>query len=508
MILTTGATVGKYRLDSPLAEGGTGSVWSARHIQLEKPVAVKFLSPALVGSAISRARFKREAHTAAAIQSCHVVRVLDFGVEDDTPYLVMELLHGEDLAARLARVKRLPLEQAALILIDVAKALCHAHEAGIVHRDLKPSNLFLAVVDDEETVKILDFGIAKQHDTPVVERPSPETMLGSPSYASPEQAAGDDSVDHRSDLWSMAVVLYEMLTGVPPFQGLTTGCVLRKVFMEPPSRMADVAPDLPPELDAFFDKALAKARSARFGSIEEMTHAFVAIAAPNLKALRPSLPVPCHPTARAGDSTPPCSAPSLAPTVRERDVLHVVSAVPGAVPLDEPDPRAAKRSLGKFSRRHRARPWLFAAATPAAAALLLPLPAGPGPDVGPAVVQTAELPPSLAPTFVPPSLAPTLVPSQPAAPISPRNAPAAAASLATKPTSAHNGAGGAPPRTTASTPTAALAPASVNNTSPATTAPGTTAPTPAAPPPGSAVCNEKPPQARPTPPGMPEKRWF
>jgi serine/threonine protein kinase len=492
MILVTGATVGKYRLDSPLAEGGTGSVWSARHIELGKPVAVKLLSPALVGSKGSLARFKREAHTAAAIQSCHVVRVLDFGVESDTPYLVMELLHGEDLGARLTAAKRLTLERAAVILIQVAKGLRHAHMAGVVHRDLKPSNLFLAVIEDEEMVKILDFGIAKEPDTPVVEQTDPGTILGSPSYVSPEQAADDGSIDHRSDLWSMAIVLYQMLTGVLPFSGPTMGSVLRKVFMEPPPRMADVAPDLPPELDAFFDKALAKRPSERFASIDEMLHAFLAIAAPDLEAPVSSLPVPRHSIVQAGDTTPPCGEQDLAPTVREPGVLHVVSAVPVAAPLDKPDSPAAKSSLGRSSRRRKARPWLFAAAMPAAViGLILRDSADAGPDVGPVVVLTDERPPHLSPTFVPP----------PAAPVSPGNEPSAAAPRETKPTSASTEVG-APRRRTAGTQTAALAPSIVDNMSP------TTDPPPAALPPGAAACKEEPTPSRAAPTDKFDKRWF
>jgi eukaryotic-like serine/threonine-protein kinase len=343
-------------------------------------------------------------------------------------------------------------------------------------------------------IKILDFGIAKGPDTPLIDQTAPETMLGTPSYVSPEQAAGDGSIDHGSDLWSMAVVLYQTVTGVLPFQGPTMGCVLRKVFMEPPPRMADVAPDLPPELDAFFDKALAKGRSERFASIEEMTHAFAEIAAPSLKARLSSMLIPYHPTARAAHSTPPCSEPDLAPTVRESGVVHVGNVVPGATPLPKPDSPVTKSSLGWSSRRRRSRPWLFAAATPAAAcALIFPVTLDNRPDVGPAVVLTAELPPSLPPTFVPPP---------PAAPISPGKEPSAAAPRETKPTSASTAGRGAPQRHPAGTQTAALAPSSVNNTSPKTD------PRPDAPRPSPAACQEKPTPSSAAPTDGVERRWF
>jgi serine/threonine protein kinase len=303
MVITKGTLIGKYRLESPLAQGGMGALWTARHVKLGNAVAVKFLAPALAHSRSYLARFEREAHAATAIQSLHVVQVLDFGVEDGTPYIVMELLEGEDLGSRLHRMKRLPLDEAAYILIQVGRALRRAHAAGIVHRDLKPGNIFIAGDDDEEVVKVLDFGIAKEAGTPVSEQTEPGTMLGSPHYVSPEQATGDKSIDHRSDLWSLAVVLYHMITGVLPFRGECMGSVLKKVFLEGPPRIAELAPDLPRELDGFFERALAKRRSERFQSIGQMVEAFMAIATPD-EVVPPSL------TAPASDE-PPRSEPTL-----------------------------------------------------------------------------------------------------------------------------------------------------------------------------------------------------
>lgn len=325
MNLSKGTVVGKYRLEAPLAQGGMGAVWMAKHIRLGTPVAVKFLAPALAGSRKSLARFEREAHAATVIQSPHVIQVHDFGVEGETPYLVMELLHGENLAARLQRHKRLSLDEAARILIQVGKALRRAHAAGIVHRDIKPGNLFLAYDDDEEIVKILDFGIAKTTDTPVPEQTEPGTMLGSPNYMSPEQAAGDKTVDHRSDLWSMAVVLYQAVTGELPFQGHTMGNVLKKVFIEAPPRVADIAPDLPAELDDFFQRALAKKRHERFQHIDEMVLAFVAVAAPDQSIPPPSLRYASRrgPQAYTDSQEPCCSEP----TPRSREMEEHVAGL-------------------------------------------------------------------------------------------------------------------------------------------------------------------------------------
>ena len=372
MDLTQGAVVGKYRLESPLAEGGMGSVWRARHVGLGTPVAVKFLAPALAASKRSLARFEREAHATTVIQSPHVIQVHDFGIENDTPYLVMELLEGENLGARLQRTGRLTLSEAAKVLIQIGKALRRAHAAGIVHRDLKPGNVFLSSDDDEEIVKILDFGIAKAADTPVREQTEPGTMLGSPNYVSPEQAAGEQNIDHRSDLWSVAVVLYQAITGELPFQGHTTGNVLKKVFLETPRRVTEITADLPPELNEFFDRALAKQRHERFQTIDELVIAFVSIAAPDLSVPPPSVgrrcqgePRPCaaaeeaccsRPAPPDSDADAPSPKPPEAPGARETPTIRVGpdrSARP--VSLTVPDrPRPA-------SRLASALPWLVLA---------------------------------------------------------------------------------------------------------------------------------------------------
>jgi serine/threonine protein kinase len=288
MLITTGTlVVGKYRLETELARGGMGSVWLARHVALDSHVAVKFLAPKLTDSKNYLGRFEREARAAARIDSPYVVHVQDFGVEAGTPYLVMELLHGEDLGTRLDRELRLDLAEAAQILIQAGRGIRRAHEAGIVHRDLKPSNVFLAIIDDEEVVKLLDFGIAKDTGSSVGECTQRGLILGSPHYMSPEQAMGE-GVDHRSDLWSVGVVLYRMVTGVLPFPGNGMPQVLSKVLGKQPPKMAEVAPDLPAQLDGFFASALAKGKDQRFQNIHELMESFLAIAAPELDAERPS----------------------------------------------------------------------------------------------------------------------------------------------------------------------------------------------------------------------------
>jgi serine/threonine protein kinase len=264
---------GKYRLERELASGGMGAVWVARHLQLDEAVAVKFMSATIPQLADARSRFAREARAAARLRSPHVVQVLDHGVDADVPYIVMELLEGEHLGDRLKRQRRLPLRVAATIAAQVGKALGRAHRAGIVHRDLKPANVFLARLDDEEIVKILDFGIAKSLHDEGAEVTGSDVLLGSPQYMSPEQARGSRRTDHRADLWSLGAILYRAVTGVPAFDGVSAVDVIVHICTGPIPVASKVAPDLPPAIDAFFLRALARDPEDRFASAREMTEA-------------------------------------------------------------------------------------------------------------------------------------------------------------------------------------------------------------------------------------------
>ena len=277
MELVQGQLVGgKYRLDRMLARGGMGVVWIARHHQLQHEVAIKFLDASYAASAAIRARFEREAMAAANLRSPHIVQVHDYGVEDGSPYLVMELLAGEDLGARLSRVGRLGFVEALRILSQVAKGLRKAHDAGIIHRDLKPGNLFLAAGDDgEEVVKIVDFGIAKETGVKLVgEATRTGEVMGSPHYMSPEQVRGEREIDPRSDLWSLGVILFRCVTGHLPFPGDILTAVVMKIMVEPIPPPSAVLPGLPPAVDAFFARALARDKNQRFQSVAEMLTAF------------------------------------------------------------------------------------------------------------------------------------------------------------------------------------------------------------------------------------------
>ncbi|MCY0986574.1 serine/threonine-protein kinase [Nannocystis sp. ILAH1] len=269
---------GRYRLGRVLAQGGMGSIWVARHLQLDVDVALKFMAPELADSAELRARFEREAKAAAMLKSPHAVQVHDYGIEDGAPYIVMELLEGEDLATRLARERRLSLAATRRIVEDVGKALRRAHEIGLIHRDMKPANIFLARQAGDEVVKILDFGIAKS--TGVIDADQPthaDAVLGSPRYMSPEQVRSSTQVDLRTDLWSLGVIAFRCLTGKLPFRDGEIGDVFVSICTAPIPRASEVAPDLGPEVDRFFARALARPLEERFQSATELVEAFAAL---------------------------------------------------------------------------------------------------------------------------------------------------------------------------------------------------------------------------------------
>jgi serine/threonine-protein kinase len=298
------------RLVELLGKGGMGSVWVADHLSLRTRVAVKFLSAELVKKdPTMRERFNREAELSAQIKSPHVVQIFDHGVmEDGHPYIVMELLEGETLAQRLERERVLSLTHARHVVVQTAKALSRAHKLGIVHRDIKPDNLFLINDEDEEIfVKILDFGIAKQTNLPKVSAVTGTGMMvGTPEYMSPEQVLSARSVDFRSDLWALAVVTYHCLTGGVPFSGETLGslCVaIANGDFVPPSKYRR---ELPPGIDAWFLRALAKEAPARFDSAKamasELSQLLGAVPTESLASMSTSHPIvvsPSNPGMRA-----------------------------------------------------------------------------------------------------------------------------------------------------------------------------------------------------------------
>jgi serine/threonine protein kinase len=290
---------GKYELLGLIGRGGMGSVYEGRHRSLGTAVAIKFIDAEYANSQDARSRFDTEARAAATIQSKHAIQIFDHGVTDDgRPYIVMELLLGESLDARVRRMGMIPLEEIARIMRQVARALTRAHERGIVHRDLKPENIFLVrgPDDDEEIAKVLDFGIAKIKSTPgavgVSSSTKTGTLLGTPFFMSPEQARGLRSVDHRTDLWSLGVIVFKCVTGVLPFDGESLGDLLVKICTAPIPVPSEKVPTLSAELDHWTRRALEREPDQRFQSATELADALGTLAGLSFRRGLPSTPEP------------------------------------------------------------------------------------------------------------------------------------------------------------------------------------------------------------------------
>ena len=251
-----------------------GWIWEARDESLDTPCVVKFIRDDYKDDPEIRARFEREAKAAAQLRSPHVVTVLDYGSWQDIQYIAMERLEGEDLCQRLERVGWLSPEETFSIIDQVGRALALAHAAGIVHRDLKPENIFLVRVGEgEEIAKVLDFGIAK-YDCRNSLGVTTEVglFLGSPWYVSPEQASAED-VDWRTDLWSLAVVTFQSLTGQLPFHAESISSVFYQLLHGDMPMPTAVCPDIAPAFDAWWAKATRRDREQRFQSAQEMVDA-------------------------------------------------------------------------------------------------------------------------------------------------------------------------------------------------------------------------------------------
>jgi len=269
---------GKYRVERVLGSGGMGVVVAAWHLELEQRVAVKFLHPLALERADTAERFRREARSAAKIRSEHVARVIDVGImEGGIPYMVMEYLEGHDVADEMARVGMLPIEDAVDFVLQAIEALAEAHAAGIVHRDLKPANLFIATrADGTRIVKVLDFGISKSllgGSASELSLTRTSVLIGSPLYMSPEQMRSAKDVDTRTDIWSLGVILYEMITGRPPYTGDSIPSLCASLLNDVPQSMRTLRPEVPPELEDIIRHCLAKDRADRYSTVSELARA-------------------------------------------------------------------------------------------------------------------------------------------------------------------------------------------------------------------------------------------
>jgi serine/threonine protein kinase len=257
---------GKYAVERILGIGGMGTVFEARHIRLGHRVAIKVLGSELRDYPELVTRFEREARAAGALSSRHAVRVYDIDMtEDATPFIVMELLSGQDLARIVERDGAQPIQRAVRWVIEACDAIAEAHSLGIVHRDLKPSNLFLTA----EGVKVLDFGIAKRVAAKEASITHAVAPLGTPQYMSPEQVRCAKDVDARTDVWSLGVTLFELLTGKTPFAHEIPQACIASIAADPVPDPRTLRADLPADLVAVIMKALEKDPTKRFASIPE-----------------------------------------------------------------------------------------------------------------------------------------------------------------------------------------------------------------------------------------------
>ncbi len=281
---------GKYRMEALLGSGGMGVVMAAEHVALAQKVAFKFLAPRAVTSPDVTARFVREARAAARIDSEHVVRVSDVGVlESGVAYMLMERLEGEDLGSYLRRTGPLAFDEAVHYVLQACDAVAAAHAAGVIHRDLKPTNLFLARRPDGRcAVKVLDFGISKASHTGEDLEESltrPGAVLGSPLYMSPEQVRDTKSVDTRTDIWSLGMVLYELLTGAPMYAIDTLPALCAAIVADPPVPLRAKRPDAPPGLEAAVLCCTQKEAARRFPTIAEFAAALAPFGPPEAALL-------------------------------------------------------------------------------------------------------------------------------------------------------------------------------------------------------------------------------
>jgi serine/threonine-protein kinase len=380
---------GAYEVERPLGAGGMGAVYVARHVRTGRRYAVKVLlrERALTEEGIRR--FRREAQALSALGHAGIIAVHDFAESDDgLAYIVMDLLEGEDLASRLRRGGGVPWPEIQRITEEVAAALGTAHAVGILHRDLKPGNIFLARQPGaRDRAVLLDFGLAKHTDSMAQSQlTSTGAVLGTPLYMSPEQARGDD-VDGRSDLYSLGAVLFEMVTGAPPFTGPTVTSVLAKLLTEPPPTVMPMARSpVPAALDAVLQRALAKRPADRFATAADFAAAVAIVGEGPLHAvgdpalamtmaapgLGPSTPAGAPPAAFQATPAPSAGPSAATPAVHPATVRAPIAALAVLPPPTRPAvpavPLVATAPAMAVTARPRGRVWLV----PLILALVIP----------------------------------------------------------------------------------------------------------------------------------------
>jgi serine/threonine protein kinase len=313
-----GQTLGSFRVISLLGEGGMGRVYLAEHVLIGRRAAIKVLAAEIADNEDFVSRFFTEARAVNDIRHPNIVEITDFGTFGKQPYIVMELLEGETLEDRLAHVHMLDVPSAVRVVAQIAAAVGAGHDHGMVHRDLKPANIFLCNHPDyPDYVKVLDFGIAKlmAHDRNVQHHTEMGALMGTPAYMSPEQCLGDTHLDHRSDIYSLGVVLYEMISGRLPFTAETAGRLIMSHVQEPPLPPQRINPSISAATNAVILRAMAKKPDERFASMREFRDAIL--------LCTPSLVVSTSPLAQGSLSQVLTPSP-VSLTAPLRGIDHVV----------------------------------------------------------------------------------------------------------------------------------------------------------------------------------------
>ncbi len=359
---------GKYRIEEKIDEGGMGCVYRATHILMEKRLAIKVLHPALAADDKIVARFTREAKAASRISHPHALTVTDFGEsEQGVVFLVMEYLGGRTLKDIIRHDGPMPLSRVTEIVRQVSGALEAAHEQGVVHRDLKSDNIMLEETSGGDWTKVLDFGIAKileAEDKPDADLTAPNLIIGTPQYMSPEQCSQASDIDTRSDIYSLGIIVYEMLVGHVPFMGDSPTAIMMKHIQEPAPSILEERPELPAEVGRVVARALAKSPAERFQKAGELSNALALAATGAASAVTNAVAVDGSETDRIAATTAPNEVPRTTAVAMDADEVTVVS---GASRFDR---EAAEEEMPPFVAPAPAEsfnPWRIA--LPAIAAL-------------------------------------------------------------------------------------------------------------------------------------------
>ena len=279
----------RYRIDSVLGTGAMGVVYAATHVELGIPLALKIIHPSLMSSPEARARFCTEARAGAALRSPHTLRVYDAGQLGSAEcYIVMERLEGQNLQELTRMRGPLPVAVAVNYLLQACAGLAEAHRIGLVHRDIKPENLFLAhYADSPPLIKVMDFGVARWRGRDArgsARLTGPRSNVGSPCYQSPEQMQNAADVDERTDIWSLGLVLYELLTGECPFESETIAETCWRVLQGPRPSLSRARPDVESGLEIVFQRCIALRRQDRYRSVQQLAAALRPFAGPRAEA--------------------------------------------------------------------------------------------------------------------------------------------------------------------------------------------------------------------------------